>query len=324
MNSKFNLAIKAKFFSFSVVSLTFVYFINIILTNFIDWPGSRTFINILIAQSEKQFEIKQFILSAIQFSLYLITLTLVFRYIRRRNTKSLKEESQNLSNLSAYITRSAFWTVFFVGIADLLISFMVSEKAILDALPSTLGQIFFQPKTRILYIHLPLTIIGFIYGIKNKSIGFIWLALLVVFAEALIVISRFVFSYEQAYMGDLVRYWYAALFLFGSAYTLLKDGHVRVDILYVKFKEKNKALANIFGSIFFGLPICFLILYSGMGSKTGIINAPLLSFEISQQAQAGLYLKYMMASFLAIFSLTMIIQFSSLILDNVEKIYKKR
>ena len=219
MNSKFNLAIKAKFFSFSVVSLTFVYFINIILTNFIDWPGSRTFINILISQSEKQFEIKQFILSAIQFSLYLITLTLVFRYIRSRNAKSLKEESQNLSNLSAYITRSAFWTVFFVGIADLLISFMVSEKAILDALPSTLGQIFFQPKTRILYIHLPLTIIGFIYGIKNKSIGFIWLALLVVFAEALIVISRFVFSYEQAYMGDLVRYWYAALFLFGSAYT---------------------------------------------------------------------------------------------------------
>jgi len=324
MNSKFNLAIKAKFFSFSVVSLTFVYFINIILTNFIDWPGSRTFINILIAQSEKQFEIKQFILSVIQFSLYLITLTLVFRYIRSRNAKSLKEESQNLSNLSGYITRSAFWTVFFVGIADLLISFMVSEKAILDALPSALGQIFFQPKTRILYIHLPLTIIGFIYGIKNKSIGFIWLALLVVFAEALIVISRFVFSYEQAYMGDLVRYWYAALFLFGSAYTLLKDGHVRVDILYVKFKEKNKALANIFGSIFFGLPICFLILYSGMGSKTGIINAPLLSFEISQQAQAGLYLKYMMASFLAIFSLTMIIQFSSLILDNVEKIYKKR
>lgn len=113
MNSKFNLAIKAKFFSFSVVSLTFVYFINIILTNFIDWPGSKTFINFLITQSEKQFETKQFILSAIQFSLYLITLTLVFRYIRRRNTKSLKEESQNLSNLSAYITRSAFWTVFF-------------------------------------------------------------------------------------------------------------------------------------------------------------------------------------------------------------------
>ena len=133
MNSKFNLAIKAKFFSFSVVSLTFVYFVNIILTNFIDWPGSRTFINILISQSEKQFEIKQFILSAIQFSLYLITLTLVFRYIRSRNAKSLKEESQNLSNLSAYITRSAFWTVFFVGIIYILTFLYKVKKHIVAA-----------------------------------------------------------------------------------------------------------------------------------------------------------------------------------------------
>ena len=211
-----------------------------------------------------------------------------------------------------------------VGLVDLVISFLVSEKAILDTLPKGLAQLFLQPKSRILYVHLPLTIFSFIYSIKNKSIGFIWLALLVVFAEALIVISRFVFSYEQAFMGDLVRYWYAALFLFGSAYTLLKDGHVRVDILYVNFKEKNKAIANIFGSIFFGMPICFLILYSGIGSKTGIINAPILSFEISQQAQAGLYLKYMMASFLTIFALSMIIQFSSLILDNIEKISSKK
>ena len=247
----------------------------------------------------------------------------VYYYLTKINKSNLKENSQKLSNLSAYITRSAFWTVFLVGLVDLVISFLVSEKAILDSLPQELAQLFLQPKSRILFVHLPLTIFSFIYSIKNKSIGFIWLALLVVFAEALVVISRFVFSYEQAFMGDLVRYWYAALFLFGSAYTLLKNGHVRVDILYVNFKEKNKALANIFGSIFFGMPICFLILYSGMGSKTGIINAPILSFEISQQAQSGLYLKYMMASFLTIFALSMIIQFCSLILDSVEKIKSK-
>lgn len=182
----------------------------------------------------------------------------------------------------------------------------------------------FQPRSRILYVHVPLAVFSFLYALKNKSIGFIWLALLVVFAKSLIVISRFVFSYEQAFMGDLVRYWYAALFLFGSAYTLLKDGHVRVDILYVNFKEKNKALANILGSIFFGMPICFLILYSGMGSKTGIINAPILSFEISQQAQAGLYIKYMMASFLTVFAISMIIQFCSLILANLEKFEKNK
>ena len=65
-----------------------------------------------------------------------------------------------------------------------------------------------------------------------------------------IVISRFIFSYEQSFMGDLVRYWYAALFLFASAYTLYEDGHVRVDVFYASMKNKTKSFINAFGSIF--------------------------------------------------------------------------
>jgi TRAP-type mannitol/chloroaromatic compound transport system permease small subunit len=320
---KLNLINLSKLFSFVVVTLTIIFFLNIILTNFFNWPGSKAILSFIFSSNDslKAFEI---FLSFIQFSLYLVSLFFIYIYIFKINKNSLAEDSKQLSDLAAYITRAAFWTVFLVGLVDLLISFLVSEKAILDSLPSGLAQLLFQPRSRILYVHVPLTVFSFLYALKNKSIGFIWLALLVVFAESLIVISRFVFSYEQAFMGDLVRYWYAALFLFGSAYTLLKDGHVRVDILYVNFKEKNKALANIFGSIFFGMPICFLILYSGMGSKTGIINAPILSFEISQQAQAGLYIKYMMASFLTVFAISMIIQFCSLILANLEKFEKNK
>ena len=320
---KLNLINLSKLFSFVVVTLTIIFFLNIILTNFFNWPGSKAILSFIFSSNNslKAFEI---FLSFIQFSLYFVSLFFIYIYIFKINKNSLAEDSKQLSDLAAYITRAAFWTVFLVGLVDLLISFLVSEKAILDSLPSGLAQLLFQPRSRILYVHVPLTVFSFLYAIKNKSIGFIWLALLVVFAESLIVISRFVFSYEQAFMGDLVRYWYAALFLFGSAYTLLKDGHVRVDILYVNFKEKNKALANIFGSIFFGMPICFLILYSGMGSKTGIINAPILSFEISQQAQAGLYIKYMMASFLTVFAISMIIQFCSLILANLEKFEKNK
>ena len=320
---KLNLINLSKLFSFVVVTLTIIFFLNIILTNFFNWPGSKAILSFIFSSNDslKSFEI---FLSFIQFSLYFVSLFFIYIYIFKINKNSLAEDSKQLSDLAAYITRAAFWTVFLVGLVDLLISFLVSEKAILDSLPSGLAQLLFQPRSRILCVHVPLTVFSFLYALKNKSIGFIWLALLVVFAESLIVISRFVFSYEQAFMGDLVRYWYAALFLFGSAYTLLKDGHVRVDILYVNFKEKNKALANIFGSIFFGMPICFLILYSGMGSKTGIINAPILSFEISQQAQAGLYIKYMMASFLTVFAISMIIQFCSLILANLEKFEKNK
>ena len=74
------------------------------------------------------------------------------------------------------------------------------------------------------WVHVPLIVVGFVLALFTRTLGFPWLALLIVAAELLIVISRFVFSYEQALMGDLVRYWYAALFLFASAYTLLRRG----------------------------------------------------------------------------------------------------
>ena len=58
----------------------------------------------------------------------------------------------------------------------------------------------------------------------GRDISFTWLDLMCVLAEFLIVVTRFVFSYEQAYMVDLVRFWYAGLFLFASAYTLVEEG----------------------------------------------------------------------------------------------------
>ena len=57
-------------------------------------------------------------------------------------------------------------------------------------------------------------------------------------------------------MGDLVRFWYAGLFLFASAYTLVHDGHVRVDVLYANFSEKGKALTNSIGSPAIGVCRC--------------------------------------------------------------------
>ena len=100
-------------------------------------------------------------------------------------------------------------------------------------MPSSLAESRFRGP----YVHMPLIVLAFLIAISaGTNIGFIWLALLVVAAELQIVITRFIFSYEQAFMGDLVRFWYAALFLFASAYTLLDtDTHVRVDVFYAGF-----------------------------------------------------------------------------------------
>ncbi len=137
-----------------------------------------------------------------------------------------------------------------------------------------------------------------------------------VVAEFQIVISRFVFSYEQGFMGDLVRFWYAALFLFASAHALIDDGHVRVDVLYAHFTQKGKAWTNAVGSVLLGIPLCWVILTQGMWTKGSSLNSPLLSFEISQSG-FGMYTKYMMAGFLVVFAVTMTIQFASYFLEAI-------
>ncbi len=116
-------------------------------------------------------------------------------------------------------------------------------------------------------------------------------------------------------MGDLVRFWYAALFLFASAHTLLIEGHIRVDVAYTHFKARTQSWVNIFGVTLLGLPLCFTILTLGMWDRTSSINSPLLSVEVSQSGY-GMYVKYIMVGFLAIFAFSMIIQFSSYLLKH--------
>ena len=167
------------------------------------------------------------------------------------------------------------------------------------------------------FIHVPLVLLGFVVAFFSRSLGFIWLALMIVVAELLIVISRFVFSYEQALMGDLVRYWYAALFLFASAYTLLHEGHVRVDVLFAGFSQRKKGRVNAVGSILLGMVTVWAIIVIGLGSKTAIVNSPVANFEVSQTGTAGMFVKYQMAAFLAVFGITMLIQFVSYLFEAV-------
>ena len=58
----------------------------------------------------------------------------------------------------------------------------------------------------------------------------------------------------QWYLFDLV-------FLFGAAYALKYNEHVRVDILYKGWSRRRQALANCLGSILFLIPFSCLIIY---------------------------------------------------------------
>ena len=241
---------------------------------------------------------------------------------RAFSTSKLRDDADLLDWISAYIIRAAFWAVLIVGLTDAVLSFLRVEGFHKVLFGETAGAAIALPSARGLYVHIPLMILAALIALRDKSVSLVWLALLVVVAEFLIVIARFIYGYEQTFMGDLVRFWYAALFLFASAYTLKEDGHVRVDVLYAGLKRKTKSTLNIIGIVFFGLPLCWLILARGMWGKSSLINSPMLNFETSMSG-FGMYVKYLMAAFLIIFALSMIFQFTAYLLNSMADIEEK-
>ncbi len=75
------------------------------------------------------------------------------------------------------------------------------------------------------------------------------------------VIMRYFFNDVSIGMQELEWHLFAAMFMFGIAYTLKEDAHVRVDIFYDAMTKRKQAFINIFGSLIFALPITLLIFY---------------------------------------------------------------
>lgn len=251
----------------------------------------------------------------VQVAFYVLPVAVIAYLVMRTPAPNLKADAERMTALAAYIIRVAFWAVLFIGIIDAAISFLRVE----NLLPSVVGAELAKDLGRAVFrganVHYPLIIVAIFVGLLVRTLGFTWLALLIVVAELLIVILRFIYSYEQAFLGDLVRFWYAGLFLFASAYTLIQEEHVRVDILFTNFSPRGKAWSNVIGTLLFGIPVCWIILTRGMWSKTSSINAPLLSYEVTQ-AGFGMYVKYLMAGFLLVYGLSMLIQFCGYFLGN--------
>ena len=314
-----------RIFGWSIVLVTFAFLINNMLNFWFDWPGvDKFFANYnLFFEKKNDFSSIERSKSWIQFIIYLFAIMLSFIYVKTYNKINLEQDSKYLSQLSAYIIRSCFWAVFIIGIVDMILSFLRVEDLLLPLFGKDMAIDLGRANFRGTYVHFPLILISFIIGYFYKSLGFIWLALLIVIAEFQIVIARFIFSYEQTFMGDLVRFWYGSLFLFASSYALVKEGHVRVDILYTNFSEKTKAWSNLLGSLILGIPICATILLRGMWCKQCVLNAPLTSFETSMSGY-GMQVKYLMAAFLVIYALTMLIQFTSFFLSSSSKILKNK
>ncbi|WP_102108864.1 TRAP transporter small permease subunit [Oceaniglobus roseus] len=300
-------AIVARSFGWMMLAVMAAFLVNVVLTFWFAFPGAAA----AFAGGPDMGP------AIVQCALYpALALLGAWLMVLRQPDMTLRDDAARVTSINRFLVRAAFWVVVFVGIGDAVLSFLRID-GLLDPLvgPEIAGNLG-RSAYRGLYFHVPLILLGILVAAVTRSLGFIWLSLLVVLAELLIVFSRFIFSYEQAFMSDLVRFWYGALFLFASAYTLLEDGHVRVDLLYAGMRREAKGRVNAVGAICLGMLLCWTILIIGFGSSSSIIVGPILVYEITQSG-FGLFVKYFMAGFLGVFAVTMMIQFVAQFFEGV-------
>lgn len=299
----------AVFFGWSTLTVLAAFLVNSVLINWFGWQGLSEF-------TKDGGPTGSVILQA---CFYLTGILIAMALARTAKPGSLRPSAERISVFNAFLVRAAFWAVLLVGAADAAVSFMrvegFLEMLVGEQLANNLGKSSFRGP----YLHGPLVLAGIVIAAFTRTLGFIWLAFLVVLAELIIVFSRFVFSYEQPLMADLVRFWYGSLFLFASAYTLIEDAHVRVDLLFAGFSRRAQGKVNAIGAVLFGMLFCWVIILLGMGGASSTINGPIMVYEITQ-AGFGMFTKYMMAGFLGVFAVTMLIQFVAMLFEAVADI----
>ncbi len=97
----------------------------------------------------------------------------------------------------------------------------------------------------------------------NERIGhaIYWLVLATVLISAANATVRKVFNYSSNSFLEIQWYLFSMIFLFCAGYTLKHNEHVRIDIITARFSARVRAGIDIFGTLFFLLPMAMLIMW---------------------------------------------------------------
>ena len=87
-----------------------------------------------------------------------------------------------------------------------------------------------------------------------------WLVLVVVLVSAANAIMRYTIHYSSNAFLEIQWYLFGVIFLFSSGYTLLRNEHVRIDLISSKFSKRGQVWIDIFGILFFLTPMALVIM----------------------------------------------------------------
>jgi TRAP-type mannitol/chloroaromatic compound transport system permease small subunit len=97
----------------------------------------------------------------------------------------------------------------------------------------------------------------------NERIGqaFYWLVLVTVLISAANAVVRKVFNYSSNGLLEIQWYFFSAIFLLLAGYTLLRNEHVRIDVISSRLSKRAQTWIDILGTLFFLLPMAILLMW---------------------------------------------------------------
>ena len=187
------LTLTYRFLAWCVVATLFTFLLNVYLSFWRGWPGAGAIFG------------RRFRRSGLGTGADLTSAAIAgpAAFVARTRQRSLRQDNAVMTAIATYIVNAAFWIVLLVG----------SRRCgrVLPAgggpAPRVVRSTRWQRNSAATIFGRPIRPrtadcrVADSRGHRPRTMGFAWLALLVVVAELQIVISRFIFSYEQAFMG---------------------------------------------------------------------------------------------------------------------------
>ncbi|MBL4597242.1 MAG: TRAP transporter small permease subunit [Robiginitomaculum sp.] len=133
-----------------------------------------------------------------------------------------------------------------------------------------------------------------------------WFSLGMVLLTAGLVFGRYVFGVGSLKGQEAVIYLHALLFLLAGGATLLRGGHVRVDVFFSKLSKRHQAIIDFTGTLVFLVPVCLTILVYSQS----YVALSWQVFEGSPEAD-GLPWVYLLKTAIPAFAILMLLQGSA-------------
>lgn len=148
-------------------------------------------------------------------------------------------------------------------------------------------------------------------GINTAAGRFVaWFMPLMTACVLAVVVFASVFRLGWVWLGELVVYMHAILFMTAAAYTLAVDEHVRIDVWYGRMSARARAVVNLAGVLLLLVPVCIVILVYSFP----YVRDSWATWEHSSEG-AGLPAVFVLKSFILVMPVLMLMQGAAIAID---------